>query len=478
MVDVLVRAHRLSARDLTQLNSALATAGRVQGWFRFTIGQAADDLPESAGRVAGRAAVARLESLEHQIVVTGCPLDDNWFSHTTNRASVITTHGWDELYAPPRVDGYLLIEVALSLFIQSCDVDEYALQPHADDTGCLFDMTADKTAMRWKLRCGYICGAHRDLHQRWGGSTAALHAIEQLLIAARAVAIGTGQQRPLAELSPVDVLVVVALREELTPFREITTLRTETRPIPHWTTASEAHSVAFVVQTEMGGIEAAALTMRAGLALRPALLAMSGIMGGLSSDVGLGDVVVAQEVFDYAFGKIVDLTDQDSRAEDGILRDLPHRNVQDQLGRQVQQWIANDMHRGKSRVLEELQRTCAARGSGFLRGFDHRIHFGRVASGPLVVASEHGKEMIRGLKRKVLGVEMEIFGFMHAASVLAVPCVAVKGVSDLANPNKDIASESATARSFAANASAAVLWRLIKEILDRGFSPSTFARDC
>jgi predicted nucleotide-binding protein len=129
-------------------------------------------------------------SSQHTVCVSSLPFEDNWFSHTEGTLSIISTSGWETQFSPPHVDCYLLAELALGAFIQSCNIDENALRPHEDDTGCFFDLCANKASMRWKMKCGYLCGAHQELYRQFGGQDECLEAIVKILDAVRSVALG------------------------------------------------------------------------------------------------------------------------------------------------------------------------------------------------------------------------------------------------------------------------------------------------
>jgi len=69
-----------------------------------------------------------------------------------------------------------------------------------------------------------------------------------------------------------------------------------------------------------------------------------------------------------------------------------------------------------------------------------KVHLGPIGSGAAVVQNNAQIEKVKSQKRKVIGIDMEIYGFMHAMQQLdghRPPHFAVKGVSDLANCMKE-----------------------------------------
>jgi nucleoside phosphorylase len=270
-----------------------------------------------------------------------------------------------------------------------------------------------------------------------------------------------------------DVLFIVALREEagffedrLSKFQHVTG-----GAIPHYRgvldVKGRALTIRMVTQTLMGGIEAASLATRAIYLMRPKLVVMTGIMGGFSHQkVSLGDVIIAQEAFDYGFGKVT--KSKKGLKRDEFLRDPRFVAIDATLGEKLNNWLVADTKNQRSeRLADARRRFFERRGTPpeVTPAFGSQIHFGPVASGSLVVASQHKIAEIRQIHRHTYGVEMEIAGLLHAARACSVPAVAIKGVSDLADPNKDQAGgpDATHARAFAAFGSMEVAWALIEQ---------------
>lgn len=277
----------------------------------------------------------------------------------------------------------------------------------------------------------------------------------------------------VSAVSPrVDVLLVLALAEEHNPFRQYLELEHRVAPIDHWTahvpTKSGGQcSIALVVQKEMGGIEAAVLTSRAIAQLRPRAVLMSGIMGGFQAQkVALGDVVIALLSVDYAFGKITTIRGANGVVNEEMQRRLSIQKLGAPLAASVQGWVTADLdHRGRSSFLSTIRSQLLGI-TTVSDTFGSRIHYGPIASGPLVIASD---TFIANLQKtiddKLLGVEMEIHGVMHAGHAAGLPVVGIKAVSDLADVRKGAPEgvDASAARAFAAHASAQLCVQLIRD---------------
>src|SRR5947209_14709662 len=105
--------------------------------------------------------------------------------------------------------------------------------------------------------------------------------------------------------------MIAALREELAPLLgRLDFKKAEAEALPYFVGSLASQNgeltICAVIQREMGGIEAAALTSRAICVLRPTRgVIMTGVMGGFKANhVSLGDVVIATMSVDYAFGKV------------------------------------------------------------------------------------------------------------------------------------------------------------------------------
>ncbi|MGW3571833.1 phosphorylase family protein [Streptomyces sp. NPDC000941] len=164
--------------------------------------------------------------------------------------------------------------------------------------------------------------------------------------------------------------------------------------------------------TGPGNPGAAALVERASALFTPRTLLFVGVAGG-RKDVGLGDVVAAEAVYDYETGK---------DTEDTFLpRQKTHQSTYDlvQLARMV---AAND----------EWQH--GIRPAGGDAAPRPRAHVKPIAAGGRVVAhqrSEVGRRLTAGAGDAV-AVDMEGFGFLAGAYVnRQVDALVIRGISDL-----------------------------------------------
>ncbi|MFD8378580.1 hypothetical protein ACFV2X_08570 [Streptomyces sp. NPDC059679] len=164
--------------------------------------------------------------------------------------------------------------------------------------------------------------------------------------------------------------------------------------------------------TGPGNPGAAALVERASALFAPRTLLFVGVAGG-RKDVGLGDVVAAEAVYDYETGK---------DTEDAFLpRQKTHQSTYDLV--QLARMVAVD---------DKWQR--AIRPAGGDAAPRPRAHVKPIAAGGRVVAhqrSEVGRRLTAGAGDAV-AVDMEGFGFLAGAYVnRQVDALVIRGISDL-----------------------------------------------
>jgi hypothetical protein len=62
-----------------------------------------------------------LSSEEHHIIITDKAFDDNYFTHSRQNFKMISVSDWEELYAPPHMDKYILRQILKSYIQHSID---------------------------------------------------------------------------------------------------------------------------------------------------------------------------------------------------------------------------------------------------------------------------------------------------------------------------------------------------------------------
>ena len=176
--------------------------------------------------------------------------------------------------------------------------------------------------------------------------------------------------------------------------------------------------------THMGMVPASTLTTRLIYNFTPRYIAMTGIAAGIKGKVNMGDVVVAEYVWDYGAGK---------EAVDG--EEAIHKNTIQQIS--LDPKITNMVRRlslDASRLADIKKHFL-----GTKPDYELRIHMGAVATGASVIANPEKVKLIQNQIRDVIAIEMEIFGVYYAARWAICPqpkYIAIKSICDFADQNK------------------------------------------
>lgn len=170
--------------------------------------------------------------------------------------------------------------------------------------------------------------------------------------------------------------------------------------------------------SQMGPIASAHATTALLHEFRPRVLLMTGICGGFSEHVKIGDVVVAEKSWDWQAGK---WSDKGNLATAPDQRDGSPELIAE--ARAVEEMLA-DIHN----TYQGESPTTAP-----------RLVVAPMATGSSVVASRDIQKVFRHQHRKMAAVDMECYGMYYAALNHAgapVRAVCVKSVSDLADRAK------------------------------------------
>lgn len=203
--------------------------------------------------------------------------------------------------------------------------------------------------------------------------------------------------------------------------------------------------VAVGSQMRMGMTSAAVLTMKALRTFRPRLVVMCGVCAAVPEKAELGDVIVAQDVYDYGSGKF----SAGRLAPD--YRSIPLDNALAQIARAIQ----------KDRI---LRRRIKDEFEARRPKTELEVRIEPMASGAMVVADKNVVDGLAENQRKLTGIDMEAYGVMRAVEESGqddVKAVVVKGVQDFADCGKNDEF-----REYAAYVSAAVA----RQVVERFFS--------
>lgn len=207
----------------------------------------------------------------------------------------------------------------------------------------------------------------------------------------------------------------------------------------------ESLHIASVTQVSMGMASAASLVTRTILAFRPKLVVMSGICAGRKGKVKIGDLIVADQTYDYTAGK--------SYVDKFMPRPMPIP-----IDGIFKDYVVNFVigHSGIDTIARQPSPM-------WIPGQPISIHLKSIASGTSVVDDDKTFAEASTIQDNLYGIDMEAYGVALAAASLNTKWIVVKGVQDFADGNKS-ASE-ADGRTFAAHASAILTSQIITDVV-------------
>lgn len=191
---------------------------------------------------------------------------------------------------------------------------------------------------------------------------------------------------------------------------------------------ASGQSLILARQHQMGMVAASLLTEKIINHFHPSIICMLGIAAGREGEVELGDIIVANESWDYGSGKI-------KASKDGqgyILEPEPH-----QIAIDIK--LKEFLLKGFDDTLYEIRKLWN-KSNGRKINKDIKLHIGALASGAAVVQNENVvTEFIQPQNRKVLGVDMETYAvyFVAQNSIRCPKFLSIKAVSDFANQYKN-----------------------------------------
>ena len=190
--------------------------------------------------------------------------------------------------------------------------------------------------------------------------------------------------------------------------------------------SGKSHKVRVVATAaiEMGIAASTALAMKVIQRFRPRYLFMAGIAAGINGNPG--DILVADESWDYGSGKIV-------TAENGE-REFRFGAKHIQVDAALKDRIAH-FSRDRADVIAHIQ----DRWPGTPSEYRLQVRIGPVATGAAVVEHRETIDEIRSQDRKLIGIDMEAYGVMVAGRIAPEPrpkCIVAKSICDSGTPPK------------------------------------------
>lgn len=175
---------------------------------------------------------------------------------------------------------------------------------------------------------------------------------------------------------------------------------------------------------QMGMAATAVLTTKMINHFKPKYMAMIGITAGEPKNIELGDLVVADPCWDWGSGK-------QRRTTNG--QQFDPDPLQERLNPALKA-LFEDVKRDTSILITSWDECLKKKPKNV-----PKLHIGPCASGASVLADGKIRDEISAKNRKLIGIDMEAFGLMHAVTHSIVPSpkgFSLKGVCDFADETK------------------------------------------
>ncbi|WP_046174831.1 phosphorylase family protein [Domibacillus indicus] len=176
---------------------------------------------------------------------------------------------------------------------------------------------------------------------------------------------------------------------------------------------------------QMGITDSTIATLKMIDNFKPKCIFMTGIMGGIESKVNIGDIIFANPCYSHESGKYI----QSELGAPEFLPTTTHVLPSTNLLSLAQELSFN------SKLMKEIH----ADYEGSKPDHSPTIHIGPVSSGNAVIANESILKGIKKNERRLLGIDMEIYGLYRSCLLSKNPkpdFIAFKSVSDFADNTK------------------------------------------
>lgn len=157
-------------------------------------------------------------------------------------------------------------------------------------------------------------------------------------------------------------------------------------------------------------------------------LYMTGFTGAFASeDTALGDILISKAVESFPMGKVVDAPNGDVE----FLQELHQIPANSQLVSLMSDFIANP------EVTTRINLKIRKQNLQVRERESYQINIVPTVCVPFVLGSENLQKSLKNNNRKLRGIDMEGFALYHCAHQMSRQSLWIKGVSDMADKDKD-----------------------------------------
>ena len=183
---------------------------------------------------------------------------------------------------------------------------------------------------------------------------------------------------------------------------------------------------------QMGMTATAVISTKIIHTFKPKLIIMGGICAGLQEKgFNFGDILIADQSWDYGSGKIKEINSNDSHTKDIIFEPDPRPiQIAPALKSKINTFLQ------KKDIISKIHNDCR-----YIKPpYQLKAELGPIACGSYVISSSSKVGEIKAVQRKLAGVEMEGYGLFFSCDHnqdLAVKGLIIKSVSDYGDSTKN-----------------------------------------
>jgi hypothetical protein len=192
-IGVQVVADGLTARETECLKRAISAVNGLQS--QFQVGDAIHKIALPGKRNvlkegASFDALSRRARKDRLFCVTPWSFAGNDFQVADQRCSLLTIGDWEEEYAPPSLQTFIVYQFAFAFLTWAADNVSDKVLVHKKTIGCRMDYCRNKRELKLGMLAGYICPKCKGHLRQLDATPAQISAIERILDYVQAVSKG------------------------------------------------------------------------------------------------------------------------------------------------------------------------------------------------------------------------------------------------------------------------------------------------
>jgi hypothetical protein len=186
-------AEDLTMREMECFKRAVEAVNGLQSEFRVQDRIRGIHLPGKRGTIREDASFDVLyERMERDraFCLTSRRFSRNEFQSADERCSFLSIEDWEEEYAPPSLQTYIVYQFAFAFLMWAADHVSDKVLTHKKTIGCRMDYCGNKSDLKLGMLAGYICPSCRGHLSQLGATPKQVDAIDRILAHVQAAAKG------------------------------------------------------------------------------------------------------------------------------------------------------------------------------------------------------------------------------------------------------------------------------------------------